>query len=120
MKQKTKEVYYCDFCDKHSLQKNTMLRHINTCVKNPDNFRKCFTCKNLTNKEAETEIKLSVGNISKIIKHKVELLYCSEKCIFIHTPVNEKKGKLYVIVGEVNHPMPIKCKKYELVDNTQI
>lgn len=48
MKQKTKEVYYCDHCNKHGLVKSAMERHILSCTKNPDNFHPCFTCKHFS------------------------------------------------------------------------
>lgn len=53
MKQRTKEVYYCDHCNKHGLVKNAMERHILSCRKNPDNFHPCFTCKHF--KQAKSE-----------------------------------------------------------------
>ena len=42
MKTKTKTVYYCDYCKKHSLSGGTLAKHEKHCTANPD--RICRMC----------------------------------------------------------------------------
>ena len=35
MKEKTKAVYYCDFCKKHRFTRPSMIRHESSCTLNP-------------------------------------------------------------------------------------
>lgn len=44
MKTKTKPVYYCDFCKKHSLRRDSMVLHEKHCTMNPK--RECRLCGN--------------------------------------------------------------------------
>lgn len=44
MKEKTKTVYYCEHCNKHSLVRHTIPKHEIKCSNNPDNYRPCYTC----------------------------------------------------------------------------
>lgn len=45
MRTKTKTVYYCDYCSKHTLTINSMFQHEKHCTGNLD--RKCGLCDNL-------------------------------------------------------------------------
>ena len=42
MKEKTKTVYYCDFCKKYRLTRNSMVMHESSCTLNPE--RVCRVC----------------------------------------------------------------------------
>ena len=61
MKIKTKKVYYCDFCKKHSLR--TLAEHEKHCTWNPD--RECRLCENWDTKKIIEKYKNS--EIIKVI-----------------------------------------------------
>jgi len=42
MKEKIKKVYYCDFCKRHTLTINSMVKHEKHCTLNPN--RICRVC----------------------------------------------------------------------------
>lgn len=44
MKQKTKDVFYCDHCTKHTLSKHSMATHEEFCGHNPKNTFACSGC----------------------------------------------------------------------------
>lgn len=91
MKQRTKEVYYCDHCNKHGLVKSAMERHILSCTKNPDNFHPCFTCKHF--RQHQVEWSCDAKGIS-LQSRSAHLRNCQKPCT--HTVV-----------------MPKECNKYE-------
>jgi len=41
-------VYKCEHCNKKMFRKHAMIRHEKLCRSNPDNYRICFECSNLT------------------------------------------------------------------------
>ena len=120
MKEKTKEPLHCPYCDFRSKQKAKMLKHIHFCQYNPENIRPCLSCNNNTPKMVAANVVLCIAGNRMTIKHNVELPYCTKNKIFIHTPIDAKKANIYKIEGEQNNEMPTKCRKYKLVDNTQI
>jgi hypothetical protein len=55
MKTKVETVYHCEFCNKVSINKGAMTRHVSKCRENPNNQHSCFTCKYLVVEEPEYE-----------------------------------------------------------------
>jgi len=68
MKQKTKEVYYCDHCNKHGLRKDVIVKHENACYYNPENKHNCYGCIFLNTKDwvcmAQNKLKLKSRSLS--------------------------------------------------------
>lgn len=107
MKEKTKEVYYCDFCNKKTFQKKAMERHEEECYSNPANKRDCYNCHFLevvqTFYSKEEEVKLSKG------------FYCKKKQIELYPPkigyLAKRKG---FEIGDEKKPMPLQCEDYKV------
>lgn len=115
MKEKIKSVYYCEHCNKHGLMKHVILFHEKLCYKNPDNFRPCKECLNLT-KATTTSTSIfspkdSKNDIDKT-EFEVTLFFCKAKNTFLYSPQNEIKGN-YFIIKESNIPMPRECDSHE-------
>ena len=110
MKVKTKQVYYCEHCDKHGLSKNKMEYHEEICFKNIENDRPCFNCSYLCRKETEI-----CGNYynGEDWNRKVVLFYCSKKECFLYTPQNQIKENWFDLGDCENLPMPKKCEDYK-------
>ena len=108
MKQKTKEVYYCDHCNRHMLNKGAMNKHELMCYANPENFRACHGCKFLEKKEVE----ISEDYHGTESYRKVNLFHCQAKQVFLHTPQNEIKRNQFELGDYSNEPMPKQCDVY--------
>lgn len=108
MKSKYKEVYYCDFCNKHGLHKGHMTRHEQLCTRNPENKRPCFNCVHLDLKTA-TAVEF-LGDDTNI--SKVKVFFCSKLKSFLHTPKNEAKGNRFELEEGNNNPMPKECDTF--------
>jgi len=70
MKVKLKDVYYCDYCGKHTLTKLSMANHESHCTLNPN--RICRVCNNKDEKcpmckFSELQLKRKTGEIKYII-----------------------------------------------------
>jgi hypothetical protein len=102
MKIKTKPVYYCDYCKKHGLSKPAMAHHEAICKRNPDNFRPCLDCVNLTKKYVTI-----YDNADR--ERGVRVLYCSAHNKCLHTPQNAIKGNIFDLGDYLNEPMPLLC-----------
>jgi len=109
---KTKEVYYCQYCKKHGLNKKQMEYHETICVKNPINDRPCFHCENLDKKETEIYGQYFDGSEWS---RKLDLLYCKVNECFLFTPKNQIKGNQFDLGDENNEPMPKECKIYNSI-----
>lgn len=114
MKSKTKEVYYCEHCNKHGLSKVKMEYHEKVCSKNPANDRPCFHCIHLD--KNTTKIYGEYYN-GEEWSRQVDLLCCNKKDVFLYTPKNQIKGNQFDLGDEVNEPMPIKCEIFESHSN---
>lgn len=79
MKQKTKEVYYCDHCKKHGLSKFHIARHEKYCINAPENRHACWGCSNLKKDAEEIDVEHASG------------LYCGTRkvCRFTCTKLNK-------------------------------
>jgi len=86
MKTKLINIYECEYCGKYYKKKHFAIRHENICTKNPDNWRACHECYNVTKKKVSTLDK-HYGSDKTFY-----FLYCKEKEIFIHPPKVEKLG----------------------------
>jgi len=91
-------VYRCEHCRRLFEKRPAAVKHEDRCKKNPDNFRNCFSCKNLI------KTKASLVDDGR----EVETLFCNARKVFLHTPINVKKGRIYD-TGELSYPMPIEC-----------
>lgn len=105
MKQKTKEVYYCDHCNRHMLNKGAMNRHELMCHLNPENFRACHLCVFLEKKDLEIE----VDYYGQESTPTVNVFHCQKKGVYMHTPQNEIKGNKFELGDYSNDPMPKEC-----------
>ena len=109
----TKEIYKCEFCNKLYQKKTFCKRHENICKRNPDNWRACHSCKNLTTKQIELTIK---DEFDGYYKERRSLIYCSKLEIFLYPPKAEKLGYKYNTTPVNNNPMPRLCDKFEFYD----
>lgn len=109
MRTTTRELYYCDYCNKMYLQEHWAAKHEPRCPKNPANARPCFRCEYLV--KADCNVWVQHGAWLDTVEK--ELLYCNAKHIFLHTPLNELKGRIYDVVDYVNDPMPLECDLFE-------
>ena len=85
MKIKSKQVYYCDHCNKNGLSKHKMLEHENQCTKNPVNFHPCFFCKhfNVTTETHEEHYEGGGNDLTRFVKS--ELWHCDKYRIYLHS-----------------------------------
>lgn len=109
---KNKEVYYCEHCRKHGLNKGAMKHHENICSKNPVNDRPCFHCKHLGYNDA-IAYGSYYGEENAINR---TLLYCNKRDVFLYTPQNEIKGNQYDLGDDMNERMPKICLQFEKRD----
>jgi len=100
-----KDVFYCEYCNKHTLHKGHTLRHEQLCFKNPENKRPCFNCHNLIKKT--TDYTYDWYGVENTIE--VNLLFCVKKEVFLYTPQNQFKKNAYDL-DECNDPMPLECE----------
>lgn len=69
MKTIKKNVYYCEYCNKHGLSAGAMAKHEKHCTANPD--RICRLCGNTEGYKDEIE---EIKSRYKLIKEKVDFL----------------------------------------------
>lgn len=105
MKEKVKNVYYCDHCKKHGLSKSAMVMHEVRCNKNPNNKRACFGCQFLEKVEQVMYIDTPMGGE---IERKINVLKCKVQNMYVYPPIVEHKGNMFDW-GETNEPMPKEC-----------
>ena len=103
---KTITAYKCQFCGKLYQLKFQCEKHEVRCKKNPENNRPCFQCANLRKEITNARI---ISSDASIYIERVELLYCIERDVFLHTPINEIKGNKYNLGENENLPMPKEC-----------
>lgn len=108
MKSKTKEVFYCEFCNKNGLSRYKMEYHEKVCTRNPENYRPCLQCKYISKKEAKSYNYFQFG----IIEREVELLFCDKKDVYLYTPKNQIKGNQFDLGDFENNPMPKECELF--------
>ena len=102
---KTLETYRCEHCRKLFVQKPAAERHEDRCKRNPDNFRPCFACEHLT--------KVNANLIDE--DRGIETLRCRKRNVFLYTPINQKKGRIYD-VGEDSEAMPVGCDQFKQLE----
>lgn len=85
-----------------------MEAHEDMCFKNPKNNRPCFSCSNLTKKEATIYFDTFDGEGSR----QVNIFYCSHYEKYMHTPQNEMKMNDIDLGYETNHPIPHNCESH--------
>jgi len=109
MKVKIQTTYNCDYCNKLYLRKGAAETHEIRCKKNPENLRPCFGCVHL---KMVTE-NLNQGlNYYGVSEREVNILRCTKREHYLHTPLNEHKGNAYDMGGE-NLPMPKSCDDFK-------
>ena len=108
MKQETKTIYRCDFCQKKYFVKPACERHEKMCSKNPANHRPCLQgCKHLEN--VETQYEASTGESYERVKAKG--FYCAFYYIELYHPrLAHKIGA--ESIEEDKNPMPLTCEQY--------
>jgi hypothetical protein len=99
-------LYKCDFCKKELKRKHAMENHESLCLRNPINFRPCYSCPMLIKKETSVYYDHYDGSESE---RKVNLLYCEYKKHFLYTPKNEAKKNAFELGDDYNEPMPKEC-----------
>lgn len=117
MQTKTKEVFYCEHCNKHGLSKSAMLRHEKFCSSNPLNQHACYTCKHLKHCEGE-DIEIHYeggGNI--LTRHEKGAQYFSceklNKTLYNIVALRKKLPEKYPEHFEGQELMPTNCDSWE-------
>lgn len=95
--------YRCEHCRRLFEQRAAAERHEDRCKKNPDNFRKCFSCVYLSLTQA-TSIEDGIG---------VNTFFCRKNAVYLHTPINKKKGRIYDIEEGESVCMPVECDDFD-------
>ena len=99
-------IYKCDFCPKYYRRKHFTEKHEKSCKNNPDNYRACHSCKNLTMESVEMVEELPYD----YYEYKVNALLCKKKECYVYPPKVEHKGNYYKDLELLNMPMPKVCK----------
>lgn len=105
MKEETKTIYKCEYCNKLYQRKDACIKHESYCFKNPEAKRACYNCIHLEKKKTSVYHDQYDGSQSEEV---VELFHCAVKDIFLHPPKVEAKKNAKEI-SEENLPMPKEC-----------
>lgn len=102
MKTEQTTLYTCDFCSKYYKSKRFAELHEKRCIKNPDNWRGCFTCNHITKK----------GVFIAVLNHEAHtfLLFCKAKKVCLTPPVYISKQRK--TIDYENIEMPKICELY--------
>lgn len=114
MKTETREIYKCDHCRKMYQRKNACEYHERFCGKNPSVLRPCHDCQFLSKRNVE--IWAGYGDPYGEATRHVDILYCSKKDAFIHTPKVAAKGNAFEIGDKENIEMPTQCDLHKSRD----
>lgn len=121
-KKVTKDVYYCDHCNKRYLSKYWVDQHEKWCLHNPENKRACCGCKHLDKVEhieyeyhayngQEFKIKYTAFVCNKYKKGVYPISTERKVKEFGHHPFEEIDGGYFP-----NEPMPKECEGFEKTD----
>lgn len=107
---KTQEIYKCEYCRKLYQIKRFAIQHEKTCRKNPVNYRCCFSCCYLHEKDFEVIEDADFG-----ISTTYKLLYCEKINCFLYPPkVEEKNNAIITDSSDIdNIPMKKECEFLE-------
>jgi hypothetical protein len=108
MKEKVKTIYYCEHCNKRYLIKTAAIAHEKACMKNPDNYRKCFDCTYLTKADATHYYDTYIGEQERT----VEVFKCLKLDIYLYPPDVEAKKKAFYL-NKDNDPMKKECESFK-------
>jgi hypothetical protein len=111
MQRETRQIYRCDHCKKHYLNKGTCTYHEKICFKNPENTRPCHNCPHLTKKDAATTHYFYDGDE---YERKLKVFYCDKKEMFLYPPQSEIR-KNALDLPEGNDPMPKQCEIFDAI-----
>jgi len=104
-----KEIYKCDFCNRWYQRKHFAELHEKSCIKNPDNYRRCLdACHNLEKRSAHPVDVNYIGD-----EDSFYLLYCKAKEIFLYPPKVEHRKSWFELDNEKNEPMVKECNLYD-------
>ena len=106
MKTITKEIYFCDFCNKLYQRKHACIEHEKRCNSNPDNHRACFGCDYCVKKEIEYSA-YGIVQDGVYVEQKmiVNILYCMKLKKYVYPPSVEHKNNPFELGDEFNDPM---------------
>jgi hypothetical protein len=113
MKIQVKKVYYCEFCNKHSLSAGSLSRHEKYCKNNPANAHKCFEfCRHLH------RTKEPFHNGGGEIVGSRKYFECLVTGIQLYSFHLEKRSSLhpYSNITKGLTRMPLECDKYKEMD----
>jgi len=118
MKQKTKEVYYCEHCNKHGLVKNAMIKHENQCIKNPELKHPCYSCQHFEIEEGTNEQHYEGGGETHTRDVAYKVWSCKAKKIYLHNKRSEIRGLIdrYPESFIDTELMPKVCEQYKSTD----
>lgn len=114
MKEINTTIYKCEHCNKWYQRKHFAESHESICLRNPENKRPCYGCKNLTKKEVLIYSGYDSYYTCEPVNWLKNFLFCNKKQIFLYTPQNQVKGN-YLHIDEngnnfENNPMPKECE----------
>lgn len=96
MKIKIKNVYYCEYCNKHRLRKNIIEEHEKHCTLNPN--RECRLCgnKNIKHiiKKYHKKKKFSLKDIKKDVSDCPNCILTVLRCVKLYIIEFDYKGAL--------------------------
>ena len=106
MKIRTKTVYNCEHCNKLYLNFRSAEKHELSCGLNPENKRKCFSCKHFM---SNSDNAFDSHNNSIGLQ---EAFFCKLKMEFLLPPAATHKKLKYNFESFENNPMPVNCDDY--------
>jgi len=110
MIEKTKKVYYCEFCGKHYIHKGYAKYHEKWCAKNPKMMRPCMNCIHLSDAEVTAYRTGYNGYTEEEWEFKVKCMKCDiTSKIFYHPRIERTQWFKEFGVTEEQKPMPKKC-----------
>jgi hypothetical protein len=106
MKTILKNVFYCDHCNKHMINKGAMSRHERFCTQNPNNWHKCFDyCEHLI----KTNVLVKSGDEETPPVYKT-VFTCKELNKKLYSFLLEKKAPQYI--DPDLERMPLQCDSF--------
>lgn len=111
MKTEIREIYKCEHCNKLYQRKHICEYHERICIKNNENKRACYGCKNLDKKNVDYYAGYGDVNGEEVVEN-ANLLFCSKLQTCIHTPQSEVRKNALETIGYENNPMPKECEYF--------
>lgn len=109
MKERQLTIYFCDHCNKLYQRKHACEKHERRCMSNPENERKCWSCKYRSIRRAYW----CEDSYGHEVERSMDMSFCSKLSSFIHTPITEHKGNAIDLGDYYNVPMRKNCEFYK-------